>query len=94
MINKKANKLPSRSTVLNINIKRLLLSQAQLAEELTSKQITTLYTDETTKDWTKYNGYHISDSEGRMYVLGSREIQTKSAKDTLQEILDDIQNSE
>lgn len=38
-------------------------------------------------------GYHFSDSEGRMYVLGLRQLLTKSGRDTLavfQDILQDI----
>ena len=54
---------------------------------------TTLLTDETSKFGDKYMGYHTADSHGNMYVLGLREIETKSAQDTLttyRAILDDI----
>ena len=49
--------------------------------------------DETSKFGEKYMGYHFAASEGNMMVLGLREIETKSAKDTLStynEILRDI----
>jgi len=93
MVNKVPNRLPARSTILDMNIERLLLSQTQLAHDISMKENTTLYTDETTKFGTKYMGYHLSDMQGTMYVLGLREIETKSASDTLttlQDILKDL----
>ena len=94
LLGKKCNKLPSRSTILNMNVERLILSQKQLAEVIPSKDNLTLYTDETTKFGVKYSGYHVSDQEGSMYVLGMRQLETKSAANTLaafQEILSDIE---
>jgi len=90
---KEASHLPCKSTVNNMNIQKLFLSQSQLLDVLPNEEHTTLYTDETTKFGDKYSGYHVSDSEGRMYVLGLRDIATKSAADTLsvfQEILSDV----
>ena len=95
MVKKVPNKLPARSTILDMNIERLLISQTQLSQDVSEKKNTTLYTDETTKFGTKYTGYHLRDQEGRMYVLGLRELETKSASDTLatfQEILKDIEH--
>lgn len=95
MVKKVPNKLPARSTILDMNIERLLISQTQLSQDVSEKKNTALYTDETTKFGTKYTGYHLSDQEGRMYVLGLRELETKSASDTLatfQEILKDIED--
>jgi hypothetical protein len=93
LVNKHTDRLPSKSTVLNMNVERLVLSQTQLNEQLPDKTNLTLYTDETTKFGTKYSGYHTSDTEGRMYVLGLRQLVTKSGQDTLSvlnEILQDI----
>jgi len=93
---KKASKLPSKSIVNNMNIQRLSLCQKQLCEVLPTKLNTCLYTDETTKYGDKFGGYHISDSENTMYVLGLRSLPTKSAADTsavFNEILSDIQSS-
>uniref|UniRef100_A0A8W8L2R4 Uncharacterized protein n=1 Tax=Magallana gigas TaxID=29159 RepID=A0A8W8L2R4_MAGGI len=93
LVNIKANKLPSASTVQNMNIERLVLAQKQLSESLPNTENLTIYTDETTKYGTKFGGYHLSDSEGRMYVLGLRQLLTKSGRDTLavfQDILQDI----
>ncbi|WAQ99781.1 hypothetical protein MAR_024154 [Mya arenaria] len=83
LVGKTVEKLPSRTTILNMNIERLVLSQKQLNETLPNKDNMTLYTDETTKFGTKYSGYHVSDTEGNTYVLGMREIVTKSGSDTL-----------
>lgn len=93
LVNIKANKLPSASTVQNMNIERLVLAQKQLSESLPNRENLTIYTDETTKYRTKFGGYHLFDSESRMYVLGLRQLLTKSGRDTLavfQDILQDI----
>ena len=93
LVGKKANKLPSVSTVNNINIQRAWLSQKQMSEVLPSKEYTTLYTDETSKFGSKFGAYAASDMDGNYYVLGLRDLPTKSAKDTLhtfKEILQDI----
>ena len=90
---KRATRLPQKSTILDMNIERLTLAQHQLSEELPNKEHTTLYTDETTKFGEKFAGYHASDKEDNMFVLGLRNISTKSADDTLtglKQILDDI----
>ena len=83
----------SKSTVLAMSIQRLSLAQTQLAQELSEKEHTCLMTDETTKAGKKYMGYEASDSEGKLWVLGLREICTKSTEHTLstfKEILADI----
>ncbi|CAG2220930.1 unnamed protein product [Mytilus edulis] len=93
LVGMRPNKLPSVSTVNNMNVQRLILAQTQLAEELSQKNSTCLLSDETSKYGTKFEGYHVSDNEGRLWVLGLRNILTKGAKDTLktfQEILQDI----
>lgn len=76
-----------------MNIERLMLAQKQLSESLPNRENLTIYTDESTKYVTKFGGYHLSDSEGRIYVLGLRQLLTKSGRDTLavfQDILQDI----
>ncbi|XP_060592795.1 uncharacterized protein LOC132747429 [Ruditapes philippinarum] len=95
LIDKQVDKLPTRTTVLNMNVERLILSQKQMNETLIDQPNLTLYTDKTTKFGTKYSGYHVSDTDGKTYVLGMREIVTKSAADTLsafQQILGDIED--
>ena len=90
---KTANKLPSATTVNNMNVQRLVLAQKQLAEEVSTKEHLTIETDETSKYGTKYGVFAVRDDEGRGYVLGLREMTTKSGQDTLQtlkEILWDL----
>ena len=53
-------------------------------------------TDETSKFGSKLIGYECSDSGGNLWVLGLKEIKTKSANDTLavfQQILTDLDNN-
>lgn len=86
-------RLPRRSTVSNWNVERLALAQMQIAEELPAQADTTLYSDETSKFGHRYMGYHISDGDGRFWVLGLRDIPTKSSEDSLatfKEILSDL----
>jgi hypothetical protein len=47
LANKEATKLPPRSTVNNMNVQRLILSQKQLGEECVKKENTCLLSDET-----------------------------------------------
>ncbi|WAR12743.1 SPIN3-like protein [Mya arenaria] len=94
LVGKKCEKLSARSTILNMNVERLVLSQKQLSEVIPNKSNLTLYTDETSKFGVKYSGYHVSDEEGTMFVLGMRQLETKSAQYTLnvfQNILADIE---
>ena len=93
LVNKKVEKLPSSTTILNMNVERLILAQEQVNEILPEENNLTIYTDETSKYGNKYSGYHVSDSKGEMYVLGMRQILTKSRQDNLsafEEILQDI----
>ena len=78
-----ASDIPSTATVLNYNLERLVLAQRQLGEGLSEKKNTALLTDETSKFGEKYMGYHTADAEGNLWVLGLREMETKSAQDTL-----------
>ena len=94
-MNKSANKTPSVSTIRNMNLQRLALSQKQLSEILLQHEATTLYTDETSIFDNKIGGYHISDKEGNYYTLGLRNLVTKGGSGTLEtfkEILKDIDN--
>ena len=75
---------------------RLLLAQKQLAEEIPDKGSLGLLSDETSKSGVKLDGFHVSDEQGRLYVLGLRDITSKSAKDvlrTFKTILSDIQDA-
>jgi len=93
IVNIKANQLPSKSTVLDLNLQRLVLAQKQISEIFAKDKSTTLMTDETSKFGTRYMGYEAADSQGNLWVLGLREIETKSANDTLkvfQQILSDL----
>ena len=71
------------------------MAQIQLAEELPSQSNLGLLSDETSKSGHKYEGYHISDSHGKVKVLGLRDIASKSGQDVLinnlNVILQDIQ---
>lgn len=90
---KSPTKLPSPATIDRMNIERLSISQTQLAEVLPDKTSTTLYSDETSKYGQKYMGYHLTDENQTHYVLGIRDLATKSANDTLStfmEVIDDI----
>ena len=90
---KVCDRVPSKSTVLEMNLQRLHLAQQQLGEVFASEQDTCLLTDETSKRGKKYMGYEATDSSGCQWVLGVREITSKSAADTLtvfRNILSDI----
>ena len=93
MVGKECEKLPSKSTVLNMNLQRLHLSHQHLGEAFAAESDSCLLTDETSRKGAKYMGYEASDSSGKLWVLGVREMASKSAADTLsvfKEILSDI----
>ena len=86
------NKLPSPTTIRTMNAQRLVLAQKQL-QEFRDKENTTLETDETSKYGSKFGAYALRDETGRAYILGLRDLLTKSGQDTLntlKEILWDI----
>ena len=92
MIGKTPDQVPSRVTVSHMNDERLLLAQKQLGELATKKNLT-LSTDETPKEGDIYMTYTITDEDDNSYVLGLREMISKSAEDTLttlKVILDDL----
>ena len=92
MLGKVADCVPCGRTVSNMNYERLLISQNQMSE-LSTKSNLTLATDETPKQGDVYMTYTVTDAEGGNFVLGLREMVSKSSEDTLtifQKILDDI----
>jgi hypothetical protein len=62
-----------------MNGQRLLLSQTQLAEELSECESTCLLSDETFKFGKKFEGFHLSDKQEKLWVLGLRNIITKES---------------
>ena len=66
-----------------MNLHILCLSQKHLVEVFTNYENTCLMTNETSKFGIKFMGYEASDSEGNLWVLGLREIETKSSQNTL-----------
>ena len=94
-VHKKANPLPSEKSIRNMNIERLIISQKQVGEVLSTKENTTLQSDETSKFGEVIMTYNFSDAEKRQYVGGVREIPTKSSQDTFdgfKEMLRDIED--
>ena len=90
------NKLPSRTSVLDMNIQRLYLAHAHIVDVFSKEENTVLLTDETSKFGTKFMGYEACDSDGKYWVLGLRDIETKSANDTLKvfnQILSDLDDA-
>ena len=84
--------LPGLFSYLFLNVQRLLVSQKQV-EELGEKENLTLLSYETTKHDKRMEGMHCTDSEGRDWVLGLRQIGSKAATNmfnSFQEILGDI----
>ena len=76
-----------------MNIGRLSLLQTHVGDILSQKENACLLTDETSKLGTKFMCNHMADKEGNIWVLGLREMVSKSGKDalsTFKEILADI----
>ena len=69
--------LPCISTIQDWNIMRLLVSQKQLGDVLPQEQHLGLLSDETSKFGQKFEGFHASDPDGRVYILGMRDIVSK-----------------
>ena len=83
LASKKATDLPCKTTINDWNVMRRSISQQQLAEEMPQKTHMALLSDETSKYGQKFEGFHAADESGRMYVLGLRNIASKSGKDVL-----------
>ena len=85
------NKLPSVSTVNNMNVQRLILAQTQVAEELSQRKSTCLLSDETDKYGNKIQ--RLSCVVQRRETMGVRIKEHPKKKDadatikTFQEIL-------
>ena len=93
MTRKHCDRVPTKGTVIDMNLQRLHLSQQHVGEVFAQEEDTCLLTDEMSKKGEKYMGYEASDSTGRLWVLGVRDMATKSAADTLsvfKEIVNDI----
>ena len=87
------NRIPSRQTIDNIINAKTAVASIHLSRVLPDKKDTTLYTDETSKFGKAYNVYAVTDDNKTPYLLGLREMSSKSAKtalDTFKEILSDI----
>jgi len=78
LVNKKANKLPSVSTIQNWSLERGLLARKQIAETSSSEN-TTLHSEETSKYGNKWGSFASSDQHGYYLLLGMRDMATKSA---------------
>ena len=83
MVGKEYDKLPSKATVLNMNLQRLQLSRQNVGEVFATEKESCPLTDETSRKGAKYMGYEASDSSGKLWVLGIREMASKSVADTL-----------
>ncbi len=83
LVDRKTNRLPSSSTVKNMNIARLICAQKQVGEKLSTEEDTCLMSDETSKFGKKVQGFHLSDSSGSPWILGLRDLQSKSSEHVL-----------
>ena len=83
MTGKHCDRVPTKGTVIDMNLQRLHLSQQYVGEVFAQEEDTCLLTDETSKKGEKYMGYEASDSTGKLWVLGVRDMATKSAADAL-----------
>ena len=86
------DRLPSESTIRNMNNERTLVSQIQIAN-IADRPNTTLGTDETPKNADIFMTYTVTGQDGEAYLLSLRQMASKSAQhtlDTLKETLADI----
>ena len=96
LCNISANRLPCKSSVLEMSLQHLYLSQVHISDVFSKDRSSVLLTDETSKYGSKFMGYEASDSQGNLWVLGLRDIETKSAGDTLKvfkELLQDLDDA-
>ena len=92
LCDKKADKLPSVSTINNWSVERALITRRHISETCETEN-TTLHTDEASKYGSKWGAFATRDSEGNYMLLGLRDMVTKSSNDTLdtfKEILSDV----
>ena len=88
-------RLPQYTTLINMLSEMKVLACAQLAEELSCSEQTTLHSDGTTKFNQHYGSFQIS-TEKSSYTLGLMEMSSGSAKhtlDCLKNVLSDINMS-
>ena len=88
----KIDKLPSNTTIRNINKEMVAVSQLHL-ENLTKAGNLSLQSDETPKFGESYEAFIADDDSGNSFLLGMRHMADKSAQsclDTLKEIISDI----
>ena len=88
-----ASRVQSERTIREMNHRRLAISHMHLADIMPNKEDTTLLSDETPDSGATYEGFHIADEEGRVFVVGLREMPNKAARtimETFEEILSDI----
>lgn len=83
LVGKTANRLHSVTTINRMNLERLVLAQKQITEDVAGASHTTLEMDETSKYGSKFMAYALRTESGQPYVLGLRDILTKSGEDTL-----------
>lgn len=91
-VGKSVDRVPSRQTVDRIAVQKVAVVQKQF-ESLVGESDMTLYTDETSKSGKSYGVFAVTDTAKNTYLLGLREMASKSAKttlDTFHEILEDI----
>ena len=88
-VGKEVSHKVSTTTVGRFNRERVPLSQIQITRKLYGEENLSIYSDETTKKNEKYMGYHMSDKNKQMYVLGHRDIPSKSGQDSV-DVFEDI----
>ena len=92
---KKADRIPSKSTLANIMLEARSLAHIQLAEEIPQHQYNTLHSDGTTKFGAKYGSMQISTDESS-YTLCLSEMKSGSAvntKDLLEHAFSNIERA-
>ncbi|CAC5393343.1 unnamed protein product [Mytilus coruscus] len=86
--------LPKKDYVLSVNVRRLAISQAYIAETCTEGN-RTLHTDETRKHGQSYGVFITSNENQEPYLLGLKHLSSKASKtvlETLEEILKEIED--
>ena len=63
MVGKECDQLPSKATVLNMNLQRLHLSCQHVGEVFATEKEACLLTDETSRKGAKYMGYEATASQ-------------------------------
>jgi hypothetical protein len=87
------SKLPSISTIIRIGDQRASVSYLHMDEELSSKEHTTLQSDETRKHGDVYEVFSVRDKDQKEWILGLKEMKDKSSDSclsTLTQVIQDI----